>query len=258
MNRERWYYRAGLSAEAERVFERMSTTFVITLATAWAFAITNERVVGDKLNLVTPATAAVANALSDQEAPTAAYVTDAITNTVAENTAATAGAVTEPDSVLGQSGRLRASISSGTQPGIVSAVIAVGDALKRIADFNLITLRPASDKQRGRIGLYFIGNWPAASKGKGGLVDYTPPSGFIEVTKSNQNTQLSDHFRLRDFLTHDQQSVWPKYLVVNLKLVDKLELVLQDLKERGIDPSGVHVMSGFRTPQYNVGGGDPR
>jgi hypothetical protein len=58
-------------------------------------------------------------------------------------------------------------------------------------------------------------------------------------------------------LTHDQPNVWPKYEVVSLKLVDKLELVLDDLKAHGIDPDGVHVMSGFRSPQYNQGGGDP-
>jgi uncharacterized protein YcbK (DUF882 family) len=77
------------------------------------------------------------------------------------------------------------------------------------------------------------------------------------VTPANQETLLSEHFRLKDFLTHDQQDVWPKYLVIETKLVDKLELVLSDLQSRGIDPSGVKVMSGFRTPQYNTGGGDP-
>src|ERR1051326_2787071 len=125
-------------------------------------------------------------------------------------------------------------------------------------DFTLITPRPASEERHGRIGLYFIGNWPAARTGKGGRVDYTPPSGFIEVTPSTASTPLSDHFKVRDFLTHDQQSVWPKYVVINLKLVDKLELVLDDLQAHGIDPSGVHVMSGFRTPQYHAAGGEPR
>jgi hypothetical protein len=47
-------------------------------------------------------------------------------------------------------------------------------------------------------------------------------------------------------------------VVIDLKLIDKDELVLQDLKEHGINPNGVKVMSGFRTPQYNSGGGDPR
>ena len=67
---------------------------------------------------------------------------------------------------------------------------------------------------------------------------------------------MSEHFKLRDFLTHDQPNVWPKYLVLELRTVDKLELVLSDLRSRGINVSGARVMSGFRTPQYNAGGGN--
>jgi uncharacterized protein YcbK (DUF882 family) len=46
--------------------------------------------------------------------------------------------------------------------------------------------------------------------------------------------------------------------VLDTKLIDKLELVLADLESRGTEVSRVRVMSGFRTPQYNAGGGDPR
>jgi uncharacterized protein YcbK (DUF882 family) len=41
-----------------------------------------------------------------------------------------------------------------------------------------------------------------------------------------------------------------------MRNVDKLELVLSDLTEHGVNVSGVKVMSGFRTPQYNKGGGN--
>ena len=131
----------------------------------------------------------------------------------------------------------------------------VGAALKPVTDFSVITVRPFSEKQRGRIGLYYIGSWP----GEKGRVrrGYTIPSGFIEVTRGNQDVYVSEHFRLRDFLTHDQGDVWPKYIVLELKLVDKLELVLSDLQAHGYNPGGVVVMSGFRTPQYNVAGGNP-
>src|SRR4029078_9274939 len=60
--------------------------------------------------------------------------------------------------------------------------------------------------------------------------------------------------RLRDFLTHDQQAVWPKYLVLQEALVDKLELVIADLECHGARASHMSVMSGFRTPQYNAQG----
>jgi uncharacterized protein YcbK (DUF882 family) len=136
--------------------------------------------------------------------------------------------------------------------------MSIGNAIKPVVDFSVITLKPASAKQGGKIGLYYIGNWPSARSGKQANVHYEPPGGFIEVTKEQQNTQLSEHFRLKDFFPHDQQNVWPKYIVVDMKLVDKLELVLAELEKQGIPSRGVHVMSGFRTPQYNAHGGDPR
>ena len=64
---------------------------------------------------------------------------------------------------------------------------------------------------------------------------YTNPEGFVEVTADNQNTPVSEHFRLRDFLTHDQVQVWPKYLVLREPLVDKLELVIAELASRYLD-----------------------
>jgi uncharacterized protein YcbK (DUF882 family) len=242
-----WYDRAGLSARAEQLFDRASVTFVTFLAGAWAYSIGSARVTGDKINLVTPATAAVTSALTEREAPTAAYVTTAIATAIA----------TIPPSALGESGKLRAAIQSGSHPGIFRTIVSLGQAIKPIADFTLITLRPALAAHHGRIGFYYLGRWPAARKAKGGRVDYTAPSGFIEVTPATADARLSEHFTIRDFLTHDQQSVWPKYVVINLKLVDKLELVLADLEAHGIDPAGIQVMSGFRTPHYNAAGGDP-
>ena len=85
---------------------------------------------------------------------------------------------------------------------------------------------------------------------------YENPEGFIEVTAANQETRISEHFRLKDFLTHDQHEVWPKYLVLREPLIDKLELVIQDLEDHGIPAKNVQVLSGFRTPQYNQRLGD--
>jgi uncharacterized protein YcbK (DUF882 family) len=146
--------------------------------------------------------------------------------------------------------------------GIWRVAAAVNNALKPISDFSLISLRPRTDKQNGKVGLYYIGNWPGEKggavrvPGKAPAARYQPPSGFIEVTQDNADTRVSEHFRLRDFLTHDQPNVWPKYLVLEMRNVDKLELVLSDLQAHGVDVSGVRVLSGFRTPQYNKGGGN--
>jgi uncharacterized protein YcbK (DUF882 family) len=59
---------------------------------------------------------------------------------------------------------------------------------------------------------------------------------------------------LGDFLTHDQAPIWPKYLVLREPLVDKLELVIAELKTMGVAVGKLRVMSGFRTPQYNEQG----
>lgn len=120
--------------------------------------------------------------------------------------------------------------------------------------FTFIALRPFSDKQQGRVGPYRIGFWPS-ERGRLTTDAYENPDGFIEVTPDNQNMQVSEHFRLADFLTHDQHDIWPKYLVLNEDLVDKLELVIDRLQQNGIRVQHMVVMSGFRTPWYNRHGG---
>jgi len=144
--------------------------------------------------------------------------------------------------------------------GVWRVLLAIGNAVRPVADFNVITMLPFSAKQNGKVGLYYVGNWPSEKRrvgpAKAPPAAYANPAGFIEVTQQNADTPVSEHFKLRDFLTHDQPNVWPKYLVLQQKLIDKLELVLADLQAHGIDVHGVRVMSGFRTPQYNAGGGN--
>ena len=263
----------GVTPRAERVFTVASTVFILSLAIAWSWSIALARATG-RLSAASPAAGILKSALTDEDAPSMAYLTDAALNVV--------------DPLRGESGKLRAQIqqpgealatdtlpsgavatfSSGAaaessavlsaprKTGIWSLAIGLGKAIRPITDFSVITLFPASQKKSGKIGLYYIGNWPS---GKASLkADYTPPGGFIEVTPQTQNTALSDHFKLKDFFPHDQAAVWPKYIVVKMKLIDKLELILDDLRAHGIRTDRVIVMSGFRTPQYNVRGGDTR
>lgn len=121
--------------------------------------------------------------------------------------------------------------------------------------FTFVALRPFTDKQRGRLGTYRLGFWPS-ERGRRVTTDaYENPDGFIEVTPENEDMQISEHFKLSDFLTHDQKDVWPKYLVLNEDLVDKLELVIAKLQQDGVLVRRMVVMSGFRTPWYNRHGG---
>lgn len=119
--------------------------------------------------------------------------------------------------------------------------------------FHFVTMRPFSDKVNGKIGRYRIGSWSAEHR-RPRSDAYAAPDGFIEVTPENQDTYVSRRFRLRDFLTKDQTDVWPKYLVLNERLLDKLELVIDELEAEGIVAPRMQVMSGFRTPQYNARG----
>ena len=265
----RWH-RAGVGPRGERIFDVVSGIVLLLFVAGWTWSIAMARS-GEGSGDVTEATASIGASLTDPDAPTAAFMTDAMLNALTplrgtsgklRATVEQPGAPVDTTSTDGADIRVAQGADTGTavapaRPGIWNVIVKVGAALQPVTDFNLITLHPFDEKQRGRIGGYFIGSWPG-EKSRNPRAGYAHPSGFIEVTPANQDVQVSEHFRLRDFLTHDQQNVWPKYLVLEMKLVDKLELVLADLESRGYDVSGVHVMSGFRTPQYNVGGGDPR
>ena len=105
--------------------------------------------------------------------------------------------------------------------------------------------------------MWAITGWAGGRRERAGIrasATYANPDGFIRVTPDNEDTPVSEHFRLRDFLTHDQEDVWPKYLVLREELVDKLELIIDDLAEHGHPDANVVIMSGFRTPEYNAMG----
>ena len=120
--------------------------------------------------------------------------------------------------------------------------------------FAFITMHPFAEKRGSTLGSYRLGFWPA-ERHRVKSQAYANPQGFIEVTQGNMDTQVSEHFRLGDFLTHDQANVWPKYLVLNDRLIDKLELVWQELQREGVPVRHMSIMSGFRTPWYNANGG---
>lgn len=114
----------------------------------------------------------------------------------------------------------------------------------------VFTMRSFGQKVRASLNGYKLGYWPA-EKGRIRSEAYRNPDGFVEVTRENEDTRLSEHFRLRDFVSHGQANVWPKYVVIREPLLDKLELVIQDLNARGINAEGMRIRSGFRTPAHN-------
>ena len=114
----------------------------------------------------------------------------------------------------------------------------------------VFTMRSFGQKVRAWLNGYRLGYWPQ-EKGRLRSEAYKNPEGFIEVTPDNEDTRVSEHFRLRDFVSHDQKDVWPKYVVLREPLLDKLELVIEDLNDHGVNAEGMRIRSGFRTPAHN-------
>lgn len=273
------FHRHGLSPRGERILDIVGSLVILFFAGSWIWVGANARHLlaaeSEAAGTVAAPTSGVRGAL---RGPKTAFLTEATLNAITDHILDKQRGVSgklkaviqsEPGAVTPESLPPGASIqyrqgeqvsSAPTGSGIWNVLLNVGNAIRPISNFNVITMLPFTAKKNGRVGLYYVGNWPGES-GKAGPSKapsgaYGNPKGFIEVTPENADTPVSEHFKLRDFLTHDQPNVWPKYLVLQPKLIDKLELVMSDLQAHGIDTKGVKVMSGFRTPQYNVGGGN--
>ena len=172
----------------------------------------------------------------------------------------TAAAPMVPDSLFGRSRALRfAALTAAEADGFPGLLAMFGDtiihtpgtftALADSVPFHFFIMRPFAHKRAEMLGAYRLGWWPAE---RWMMADnYLNPDGFVEVNPDAADLRLSEHFRLGDFLTNDQQTIWPKFLVLEERLIDKLELVLSDLRDRGVDIRRAVVLSGFRAPYYN-------
>jgi len=120
---------------------------------------------------------------------------------------------------------------------------------------NVFVMIPYSHVKGRVLNGYQIGEYPKTPLKQ--LPIYKPPKGFVEVTKTNQNTLVSPHFRLKQFLCK-QSGGHPKYLVLRERLVLKLELILEEVNKRGYRCNSFVVMSGYRTPYYNKAIGNVR
>jgi hypothetical protein len=140
-------------------------------------------------------------------------------------------------------------ISLASLPGASLANASIQGAPNGGAE-TVFTMRSFGQKVRAWLNGYRLGYWPQ-EKGRLRSEAYKNPDGFIEVTPDNEDTRVSEHFRLRDFISHDQKEVWPKYVVLREPLLDKLELVIEDLNDHGVNAEGMRIRSGFRTPAHN-------
>ena len=166
------------------------------------------------------------------------------------------------DTMFGRSGKVRfrtlTRTTAAALPGFIgrfSEDAIRTPAVHRVAangtqtPFAFIVLRPFGEKRGEVLQGYRLGRWPSERWMMGRR--YANPDGFIEVTPANAGLRLSPHFALAEFVTHDQRDVWPKYVVLQEPLIDKLELVLADLAAHGVRTDQVRILSGFRAPYYN-------
>ncbi len=270
----------GLNERQEKIFTWTAIPVVLLFVAGWVGSIMTIRQQHEEARRtqqtsgVASATRKITSAVFDRDSPKTAYMNDAMlafTDPLRGESGALRFATRTPGSPIvagapdgstavltggGTQQQVSRSFSAPANPGIYKLAVQLEQATRTLDEFSLITLVPISNKRAGKIGLYYLGSWPWEAGGQPRSASYAPPAGFIEVTQQNQDTYISKHFRLRDFLTKDQQNVWPKYLLVNPKMIDKLELAIQDLESQGMKIDHVQVMSGFRTPRYNHSGGN--
>ena len=264
-----WWARPGISPENEARFNAAMAVLVVAFVLGWSYAIYRSFALDEPPPLLN--SAVTASPLSSEAPPEVAYLLDATVNAFGAKLHGASGAVNVvvqkpgepvPTDSLPAGAQVRYAEGSDTtttpgRPGIWNVLLAMKDAVRPVPHLTVVSLVPLSEKRGGRIGTYNIGSWPYEKGGKPRGPQYAPPAGLIRVTPENLNTQVSEHFKLRDFVTKGQQNVWPKYVAMSPRLLDKLELTIQELKKSGVPVEHIGVISGFRTPSYNASGGDP-
>lgn len=276
----------GLKRRGERVFTWLTVLLVLLFTGGWVLAIyqgyqqqqeiaREARAAGLPAPVQPPVTPTqqIASQVLEPPAQTAPFLTDAMLGfldplrgasgqlrftTRTPGAPIVRGAPSGSTAVLktGQSQEVSSDFAAPEKPGVYKLAVQLRQATREISNFNVVTLVPFSEKHGGKIGLYYLGSWPFEGGGTPRTPAYADPNGFIEVTPQNADTFVSAHFKLRDFLTKDQPNVWPKYLLLNPKLLDKLELTIQELEASGHPVRQMHILSGFRTPNYNHVGGN--
>ena len=158
------------------------------------------------------------------------------------------------DGTLVQTGLRQWQWSAPRIPGTYT-LTAEGPGEKDAIKVHAFVMVPASAVKNGLLNGYRIGAYPA--KPLKGDPRYVPPAGFIEVTKDNQDTKVSPHFVLKQFLCkEDTSKAFPKYIVLQERLPLKLEAILERVNARHVKTETLHIMSAYRTPFYNRAIGD--
>ncbi len=139
------------------------------------------------------------------------------------------------------------------EAGFYELVVSRSGISQRITEPRLAVLVPFELKLGSSLNGYQIGRYPSEWAHD---EQAERPVGFAEVHADELDLPLTRHLKLRDFLTHDAQTIWPRYLAIDPRVLDKIELVLSELaRRRGEERMdfNLEVHSGFRTPLHNAG-----
>lgn len=114
--------------------------------------------------------------------------------------------------------------------------------------FQILMMVPLSAARDGKLEGYRIGQYP--EKALKGLDIYRPPRGLARLEPQDLDLQISPHFRLGQFICK-QADGFPKFILLRMRLLLKLEYLLEKVNLSGIRCDSFAVLSGFRTPFYN-------
>ena len=136
-------------------------------------------------------------------------------------------------------------------PGFYRLALIRGMERRILSGVTLAVMVPFEEKREGILDGYRIGTFRAERRG----ATAPRPDGFVQVIPELVNLPLTRHLRLGWFVSPDGQTTWPRYAALDRRLLDKLELVFQQLSRWRSDTAAVQlavsVNSGFRTPWYN-------
>jgi hypothetical protein len=144
--------------------------------------------------------------------------------------------------------------TSPSEPGLYPIKVVAPDGHDTVM-LQAFVVVPYDQLQGDLLNGYRVGHYP--EKSFRGLVAYKPPTGFIEVTRENENVLVSPHFRLKQFLCK-QPAGSRKYIVLNERLLLALEQALERVNEAGYRATTFNILSGYRTPAYNGSLGNVR
>ncbi|MDB5098867.1 MAG: hypothetical protein JWM80_3288 [Cyanobacteria bacterium RYN_339] len=146
------------------------------------------------------------------------------------------------------------------EPGVMHVTgygLVNGRTVRR--NLTMVVIIPGAKVTGGKLNGYPIGIYPkgygttvAGQVANRGTRDaYEVPPGFVELTAANVNMPVSEHYKLGDFAGKDNWVGGHKYLMVQPRVVEKLERIIMTLHAEGYPCGKLELMSAYRSPFLN-------